>query len=512
MDAGDTEIPVSDNSTVINQNNNNTNPVQDEESCQKVNTMFSHQMDFEYEVYDPKKRKELAEKVKSGEIIRSTFQNPVRKLAALRYKCRKEFHNERGLVVLKFVYLLGVVGCITCPSDEPTFAFFSEDFDSAMRIKRVKMENPDADEAEVKRLKVKNPRKSGSSLSDHRKKACKGTKVDEPLEDGVKNVKITNFGAEIKNSQQLKDKKFHIMKLKTAQAMMVISSGIAMSFCNNDHLKTFCGLTSSLSQACLGIRPDELVYSATTVMSHVTEQLIPELDADLKNFAAKSRIMKNGLPTVLNAFSQDVTSSKKWSFLDLSIRSIQLWPVTSFQKNLISLQLLPKSETNQFKYDHTASTSADVNRYKLTEYGFMDTEDDRTDLPITTDRASSAQASAEYLSWASEVCGAHFLFTLFADAIKNSSTPFLDILMLIMQAICRITRYRMIEIGLSFSGRFFSKFEQNVTFSKSRSIFGFSSVEISVGEQLITKFCTVFSVENSVGEQLITRICTVFLG
>ena len=140
----------------------------------------------------------------------------------------------------------------------------------------------------------------------------------------------------------------------------------------------------------------------------------------------------------------------------------------------------------------------------------MDTEDDRTDLPITTDRASSAQASAEYLSWASEVCGAHFLFTLFADAIKNSSTPFLDILMLIMQAICRITRYRMIEIGLAFSGRFFSKFEQNVTFSKSRSIFGFGSVEISVGEQLISKSCTVFSVKISVGEQLITKICTVF--
>ena len=351
---------------------------------------------------------------------------------------------------MKFVYLLGVVGCMTCPPEESPYGFFSEDFDSAMRIKRIKMEHPEAGDAEIKRLKVKNIRKSGSSLSDHRKKACKGTKDDVPLEDGVKNVKITNFGTEIKNSQQLKDKKSHILKLKTAQAMMVISSGISMSFCDNQYLKSFCGLTSSLSQACLGIRPDELVYSARNVMSHVTEQLIPELDADLKNFAANSKIIKNGLPSVLNSFSQDVTSSKKWSFLDLSIRSIQLFPVTSFQKNLISLQLLPKSLTNKFKYDHTAATSADVNRYKLTEYGFMNAEADRTEHPITTDRASSAQASAEYLSWASEVCGAHFLFTLFADAIKDSSTTFLDVLMLIMQAICRITRYRMIEMKYCF--------------------------------------------------------------
>ena len=258
---------------------------------------------------------------------------------------------------------------------------------------------------------------------------------------------------------------------------MIVTGGLAMSFCDNQHLRNLCGLTGSLSAVCLGIEPGDLIYSTRVIQQHLTEKMIPELNDDLRLFSAESKIMNGGLPSTMNAFSQDVSTTKNWSFLDLSIRSIHLFPETSFSKNLISLQLLPKSENNQFKYDHGAATSADVNRFKMAEYGFLRDGEIRTGDPITTDRASAAQASAEYLSSSSEVCCAHFMFTgrfshdflffsflsdflylytfltlfinvlmLFGDAIKHSKIEFLVLLMDIMQSICRITRFSSLSI------------------------------------------------------------------
>ena len=66
------------------------------------------------------------------------------------------------------------------------FSFFSEDFDSAMTIRRVRMENPDANDLDVK--KMKKPKKSGRSLSDHQK-ICSGNDKVELVED----VKMSVF-------------------------------------------------------------------------------------------------------------------------------------------------------------------------------------------------------------------------------------------------------------------------------------------------------------------------------
>ena len=137
----------------------------------------------------------------------------------------------------------------------------------------------------------------------------------------------------------------------------------------------------------------------------------------------------------------DVTSTKNFAILDLSIRTINLQPAISFTKNLISLHVLPKNEENIYKFDHTSATSAEVNRKVTKKYGFIDEDEIRTTDSITTDRASAARASAEYLSTDANCCGAHFAYTNLSDALKNSLVPLLTILLAIMKSICRITRY-----------------------------------------------------------------------
>ena len=142
----------------------------------------------------------------------------------------------------------------------------------------------------------------------------------------------------------------------------------------------------------------------------------------------------------------DVTTTKNFAILDLSKRTIQIQPTIKFTKDLISLQILPKHEDNKFKFDHTASTSGEVNRKILKKYGYLNNDELRTNDSITTDRCSTARASAEYLSSDANCCGAHFAFTNLSDALKNSAVPLLTLLLSIMQAICRITRYSSLSI------------------------------------------------------------------
>ena len=232
MESGDISQPSLDFSTGCDKNKNA--PIQ--------NTIFEFNDSYGYELYDSKERGAFEKKVKSGLIIRSTKYAKA-KVAVLRYKERQSRINKHGEMVDKIIFLLGVVGCVSCGALGETdqlasaFAFFSEDYDGVLGRKRTRLENPDVDD--VKKLaNLYKPKRSGSSLEAHLKR-CNPSLL-KPPDEKPKN------DSGIKNTGQLLDKKTHILQTKTAAAMMVISGGIPMSFLQNPYLPAFCDLTGSL--------------------------------------------------------------------------------------------------------------------------------------------------------------------------------------------------------------------------------------------------------------------------
>ena len=75
---------------------------------------------------------------------------------------------------------------------------------------------------------------------------------------------------------------------------------------------------------------------------------MPILDLELKKDAAEAKKFTGGLQNRYNSFSMDVTSTKNFAILDLSKRTIILQPSISFKKDLVSLQILPKHESNVY--------------------------------------------------------------------------------------------------------------------------------------------------------------------
>ena len=142
------------------------------------------------------------------------------------------------------------------------------------------------------------------------------------------------------------------------------------------------------------------------------------LHREIKKCATEANNFTGGLQNRYNSFSMDVTSTKNFAILDLSIRSIILQPTIKFTKDLLSLHILPKHDHNEYKFDHTSETSAEVNRKVMKKFGFLGDADIRTSDPITTDRASAARGSAEFLSIDANCCGAHFAYSVIIKTLK----------------------------------------------------------------------------------------------
>lgn len=405
----------------------------------KSNIVFKPGSNHEFEIYNGN-RTEFERRIKNGEIIRCEKHRNNR-VAALKMKDKQLRQAEDGGQVLKDVYFLGISGCVFC-NDDNGFKFFSHDYDSNLAKMRYKIENPEITDEKliIKNYKMK---KAGSSLDGHIKN-CRPEIAEKLNEVTLSNSKVNKSG--VKNSGQLQATTVHNLQVKTAAAMMVVSSGLSMEFLNNQHLRNLCDLTAALSEQCLAVAPGDCVWGSDSTKSHIMNKLIPMLDADLKQCAIDSKIIKAGLPLCFNSFSQDVTSTKNHAFLDLSKRTIYLWPEVKFVKDLVSLQQLPKKEDNIYKFDHSGETSAMLNRKKLHEYGFIPTDEMRTSDPITTDRASAARASSEFLTISAACCGAHFESTSFDDAIKFADVPILNKELEKMKNVCRVSNYSSLLI------------------------------------------------------------------
>jgi len=294
MDCGDTQLPVLNSSTGLNQ----TEPIdKNNTTLNKPQEIFKLEDDYEFENYDGK-RAALAKKIKEGIIVRcDKFRN--KKVAVLRYKMRQARINQQNETRSVAVFLLGVVGCITCSTVEvgSGFGFFSQDFDMVLAKQRTQIENPTVtDPKQISKLTDK--KRSGSSFEAHLKKC-------DPQAIPKDSMYINNSGT--KNSSQFKNKTAHILKTKTTAAMMIVAGGIPMAFLGNPYLRSFCDLTAGLSNACLGISPGECVWGANSIKTHITEKMMPLLDDDIRLCATDAKNFTGGLPNRYNAFSMDVT-------------------------------------------------------------------------------------------------------------------------------------------------------------------------------------------------------------
>ena len=229
MECGDLSSACLDGLEPENQNNTQNTSKNNE------NTIFEYNEAYDYEVFDGN-RPSFEEKIRSSQIIRSTkYAN--KKVAVLRYKQRQERANKNDEMVSKIIFILGVVGCVSCNTVEnaSAFAFFAQDFDIMLARQRARIENPTiTDSIEIQKIASKEKKRSGSSLKTHLKK-CNPSLVKPP------DIKPDNQSG-TKNCGQFKNKATHILQTKTTAAMMIISAGIPMGFLENPYLPTFCDL------------------------------------------------------------------------------------------------------------------------------------------------------------------------------------------------------------------------------------------------------------------------------
>lgn len=210
-------------------------------SNENSNIVFEFDDDYGYENYEPAARSAFEQKVKSGEIIRST-KHTNKTVAVLRYKNRQARRAKNQEIVEKIVFILGVVGCMTCNTIEvgSAFNFFAHDFDIILARKRIQIKYKLTDEKEIRRLTTLHRKRAGSSLTAHLRICNPSAVVSKPPDEKPLNQSGT------KNSGQLKNKATHILQTKTAAAMMCITGGVPMSFLENPYLPSFCDLTGSL--------------------------------------------------------------------------------------------------------------------------------------------------------------------------------------------------------------------------------------------------------------------------
>lgn len=242
---GDITYPSLDDSNIQKDSHN----IKKQTFTPNPNSIFQYDESYDYEIYNKNERSSFEEKVRSGKIIRSPkFTN--KRVAVLRYKERQNRKNQKDEIVSKIIFILGAVGCLYCNTIEvgSAYAFFSQDFDMVLAKKRVQIENPSiTDQNEINKIARSSKKRSGSSLKDHLKK-CNPVVLDpdEKQEKKSDKEKPENKSG-VKNGTQFKDKSTHILQTKTVAAMMIISSGIPMSFLENPYLPQFCDLTGALS-------------------------------------------------------------------------------------------------------------------------------------------------------------------------------------------------------------------------------------------------------------------------
>ena len=207
-----------------------------------------------YEVWDKEQRVQLETDLHDGTVVRSKYRNE----RFVLLKRARKLHD-------KTVFYLGVAACAKCPDDAPP-CFYSQDFDTATRLERIRIQtekNPDMTPDELSKIKTK--RYAGKTLTDHLNHRCKGVKRKASVQTE------RQISGSIKNSTQLTDKKPILQALLSAQANMVITSRSPSTLSNNDYLREVVDLACALKESTQCTKASDFTYSAQSVTVSLIE-------------------------------------------------------------------------------------------------------------------------------------------------------------------------------------------------------------------------------------------------